>query len=126
MIAIDSTYVKLSNNGFVATIAGNGGENELVFIGSAGQDMKLRIIAVAAGVDGGLDLGSQKSLALDRVRAYLTDTITMWVQNGIKPSLLDMKAENVKIKKVVEAIAEHFVGETDSSTADAVLVKKRR
>jgi hypothetical protein len=102
--------------GYTITVPGNKGEEELVIICSPGQDMKWRVVIVAASVDGGMqmlynttafkrgsDLPDQQT-----VLSKIHTIVLTWARGGIQPTEKQNARVYSEVSKLMKRIYKFY------------------
>ena len=93
---------KTSIHGYSLLIDANDGECQMVIVSSGGQDGKIRIVSVAAEVDGGLKTSTVVTIPESGAYTYLQLLLRKWVCAGISPSSDDKAVEYSKIDRCLK------------------------
>lgn len=95
---------KLRDTGYSLHLEGNGGENELIFITSWGQDMRTRLVIVGAETDGNVVVlhEGKARVILAQVLTTVENVVNRWSKMGTKPTFEEEEERARQVKKLMK------------------------
>lgn len=118
MIKIDSFHFA----NYTLVVDGNDGENQLVIVGSCGQDGNTPLMSLEASVDGGIGLFADFGRDLDPLGAQIEGEmpktydshetvrriVTRWCERGTPPTDIERRMIDDEVVRIVAAWKAHY------------------